>query len=176
ANDERTTVGEQRLGERRVVLPRTQIAAQPQLVVQLVRVPGVAAQLRLDLLERTGVDQIPQLLLAEELAEQVAIERQRLRAPFGRRRVVLVHVRRDVVEEKRRRIGRGGGRLDVDEVDLPCAQPLEQLLQRRQVEDVLQALPIGLEDDRKGAVTARDLEQPLRLQPLLPERRALVGP
>ena len=50
------------------------------------------------------------------------------------------------------------------------------MLQRRQVEDVLQALAVGLEDDREGAVLARDLEQVLRLQPLLPERRPLAGP
>ena len=46
-------------------------------------------------------------------------------------------------------------------------------MQRRQVEHVLQALAVRLEDDRERAVAARDLEQALRLQPLLPERRAL---
>ena len=61
---------------------------------------GVAAQLLLHLLERRRVDQLAQLLLAEQLPQQVAVERQRLRAPLGGRRVVLVHVRGDVVEEQ----------------------------------------------------------------------------
>ena len=39
----------------------------------------------------------------------------------------------------------------------------------------LQALAVGLEDDREAGEVARDLEQALRLQPLLPERRALAG-
>ena len=47
--------------------------------------------------------------------------------------------------------------------------------QRGQVEDVAQALAVGLEDDREAGEVARDLEQALRLQPLLPERRALAG-
>ena len=72
----------------------------------------------LDLLERARVDQVAQLLLAEQLAQQVAVERQRLGAPLGGRRVVLVHVGGDVVEEERGAIRRGGRRLDVDEVDL----------------------------------------------------------
>ena len=144
--------------------------------MQLVGRAGAAAQLLLDLLERAGVEQVAQLLLAEQLAQQVAVERQRLRPPLGGRRVVLVHVVRDVVEEQRGRVRRGGGRLDVDEVDLPRAQALQQPLQRRQVEDVLQALAVGLEHDRERRVAARDLEQRLRLQALLPERRALARP
>ena len=137
---------------------------------------GVAAQLVLDLVERARVDQVAQLLLPEQLAQQVAVERQRLRAPLGGRRVVLVHVVGDVVEEQRGRVRRGRGGLDVDEVDLPRAQALQQPLQRGQVEDVLQALAVGLEHDRERRVAARDLQQRLRLQALLPERRALAGP
>ena len=144
--------------------------------MELVGVPRAAGELPLDLGDRVRVEQVAQLLLAEQLAEQVAIERQRLRPPLGRRRVVLVHVGRDVVEEERGRVRRRGRALDVDEVDLARAQPGEQALQRRQVEDVLEALPVGLEHDRERAVAARDLEQRLRLQPLLPERRALAGP
>ena len=120
--------------------------------------------------------QLAQLLLAEQLAQQVAVERERLRTPLRRRRVVLVHVRRDVVEQERRRERRRRRRLDVDEVDLARADLPEQPLQRRQVEDVLQALAVRLEHDREARVLPRDLEQPLRLEPLLPERRALAGP
>jgi hypothetical protein len=130
----------------------------------------------LDLGERVTVDQLAQLLLAEQLAQQVAVERERLRTPLRRRRVVLVHVRRDVVEQQRRSKRRRRVRLDVDEIDRARAQPVQQLLQRRQVEHVLEALAVRLEHDREARVLARDLQQALRLQPLLPERRALAGP
>ena len=53
-------------------------------------------------------------------------------------------------------------------------QPAQQLRQPRQVEDVAQALTVGLEDDRELRVAPRDLEQRLRLQALLPQRRALA--
>ena len=144
--------------------------------MQAVGVLRRAAQLGLDLLDRARVEQVAELLLAEQLAQQVAVERQRLRAALRRRRVVLVHVRRDVVEEQRGGVRRRGLRLDLDEVELARADALQQPSQRRQVEDVLQALAVGLEDDRERAVLARDLEQALRLEPLLPERRALAGP
>jgi hypothetical protein len=52
---------------------------------------------------------------------------------------------------------------------------LQQPLQRGQIEDVLQAFAVGLEDDRERAVAARNLQQALRLETLLPQRRALVG-
>ena len=50
----------------------------------------------------------------------------------------------------------------------------QQLDQAGQVEHVAQALAVGLEHDREVAVLLRDLEQRLRLQPLLPQRRALA--
>ena len=163
-------------GVRLVELARAQVAAQSQQVVEPLGIVRERPQRRLDLGERGRVDELAQLLLAEQLPQEVAIERQRLRTPLRRRRVVLVHVGRDVVEEKRGREGRRRRRLDVDEVDLARAEPAEQPLQRRQVEHVLQALAVRLEDDREARVLARDLEQPLRLEPLLPERRPLAGP
>ena len=62
---------------------------------------GPKLEVVLDLLERAGVDQVAELLLPEQLAQQLAVERQRRRAPLGVRRVALVHVRRDVVEQQR---------------------------------------------------------------------------
>src|SRR5918996_2590337 len=118
-------------------------------------------QLRLYLRERSRVDQLAQLFLPEQLAQKVTVERQRLGPPLGRRRVVLVHVVGDVIEEQRHRVRRGRRRLDVDEIDVAGAQAGQEVLQRRQIEDVLQALPVGLEDHREGAVAARHLEQSL---------------
>ena len=93
--------------ERLVELARPQVAASQEQVVQPVRILRLTRQRGLDLVERAGIEQVAQLFLAEQLAEEVAVERQRLRPPLGGRRVVLVHVRRDVVEEERGRIRRG---------------------------------------------------------------------
>ena len=175
ANGERAALGEQDRGLALVVLACAQVAAAAEHVVELVGVARVAAQLLLDLGERVRIDQLAQLLLAEQLAQEVAVERERLGTPLGRRRVVLVHVGGDVVEEERARERRRGGRLHLDQIELARLQPVQDPLQRRQVEDVLEALAIGLEHDRERAVLARDLEQVLRLQALLPERRALTG-
>ncbi len=67
---------------------------------------GAVLELRLDLLQRLGVDQLAQLLLAEQLAQQVAVEGERGGAALRVRRVPLVHVGGDVVEEQRGGEGR----------------------------------------------------------------------
>ena len=142
--------------------------------MELVDVARRRSQRRLDLLDRAEVEQLAQLLDAHELAEKVAVERQRLRAAFLRRRVVLVHVRGHVVEEERRGERRRGRRLDLHHSQRARLDPAEDPAQRRQVEDVLQALPVRLEHDRELRIAARHLQEVLRLQPLLPERRALA--
>ena len=126
-------------------------------------------------LERAGVDQLAQLLLAEQLAQQVAVERQRGGAALGVGRVALVHVGGDVVEQQRGGKRRGGGGLDLDERDLACGEAAQQLLQAGHVEHVLEALAVGLEHDWEVGVAAGDLEQVLGLQALLPQRRAPAG-
>ena len=148
--------------------------------MQLVGVGGARALARplkvgLDLLEAPRVDQLAQLLLAQQLAQQVAVERQRRRAALGVRRVALVHVGRDVVEQQRGGERGGALGLHLDQRQLARVQPAQQLLEAGQVEHVLEALAVGLEHDRELAVALRHLEQRLRLQPLLPQRRALAG-
>ena len=125
--------------------------------------------------KRADVDELAQLLLAEQLAQQLAVERQRGGAPLGVGLVALVHVRRDVVEQQRGGERRGGRRLDLHERQLARVQPAQQLLQAGHVEHVAQALAVGLEDDREVGVALGDLQQRLRLQALLPQRRALAG-
>ena len=157
-----------------------EVAERAQHVVQAVGVRGAGAladplEVGLDLLERARVDQLAQLLLAEQLAQQVAVERQRRGAPLGVGRVALVHVGGHVVEQERGGERRRALRLHLDQRQLARVQAAQQLLQAGQVEHVLQALAIGLEHDRELAVALRHLEQRLRLQPLLPQRRALAG-
>ena len=168
------TLAQERLGEPAVVLAVDERACAAQQVVELVDVARCRSQRRLDLLDRAEVEQLAQLLDAHELAEKVAVERQRLRAAFLRRRVVLVHVGGDVVEEERRGERRRRRRLDLHDGQRARLNPAQDPAQRRQVEDVLQALPVRLEHDRELRIAARDLEEVLRLQPLLPERRALA--
>ena len=52
----------------------------------------------------------------------------------------------------------------------------QDLAERRQVEDVAQALAIGLDQDREAAIAAGDGQQVRRPLALLPERRARPGP
>ena len=143
--------------------------------MQLVDVPRCRAERRIDLLDRAEIEKLSQLLHAHELPKEVAIERERLRAPLLGRRVVLVHVRRDVVEEQRGRERRRRRGLGLDDGERARPDPLQDGVERGQVEHVLQALPERLEHDRELRVAARDLEQVLGLQALLPERSALAG-
>ena len=142
--------------------------------MELVRVSRRAPKRKLHLLDGPGVEQVAELLDPHQLAEELAVERERLRATLLRWRVVLVHVRGDVLEEKRCGERRCRGRLDLDQIELPRLEPLQDPAERREIEDVLQALAIGLENDRKLRVTARDLKQALGLQALLPKGRPLT--
>jgi hypothetical protein len=93
------------------------------------RALGEPLQVGLDLLQRARVDQLAQLLLAEQLAQQLAVQRERGRAALGVGRVALVHVGRDVVEEQRGGERRGGRRLDLDQAELARVQLAQQVVQ-----------------------------------------------
>ena len=88
-------------------------------------------QVGLDLLQRRRVDQLAQLLLAEQLAQQLAVQRQRGGAALGVGRVALVHVRRDVVEQQRGGERRGGRRLHLDQRQLARVQLAQQVGEAR---------------------------------------------
>ena len=167
-----------RLGKAGGDLVGRQVADAAQQVVEAVRPPRPRPlrqplEVGLDRGQRPGVDQVAQLLLAQQLAQQVAVERQRLGAPLGGGRVVLVHVRRHVLEQQRPGERRGGRRLDLHHGHLAGGDPRQQPAQRRQVEPVVEHLAVRLEDHREAAEAPRDLQQRRRLEALLPERRAL---
>ena len=132
-------------------------------------------QVGLDLVERARVDQVAQLLLPEQLAQQLPVQRQRRGPPLGVGLVGLVHVRRHVVEEQRARERRRGRRLHLDDAQLARVQLAQEVVEARDVEHVAEALAVGLQHDRELAVALGHLEQRLRLQPLLPQRRAAAG-
>ena len=79
---------------------------------------GQALQLELEVGEHAGVEQLAQLLGAEQVAQQVAVERQRRGPPLGQRRVALVHVRGDPVEQQALRERRRLGGVDADHAHL----------------------------------------------------------
>ena len=135
---------------------------------------GEALQLELEVGEHARVEQLAQLLGAEQVAQQVAVERECRGPPLGERRVALVHVRGDPVEQQALRERRRLGRVDADHADRAAAQLPEHLAQRRQVEHVLHALARRLEQDREARVLRRDGEQIGGALALLPQRRAPV--
>src|SRR5205823_14975623 len=131
-------------------------------------------QLQLQHLDRAGVEQLSKLLGAEQLRQQLLVERERLRPPLRQRRVALVHVLPDVVEDQCRRERRGAFGVDHDRPDLPGTYGAHQVAQAVHVEDVAQALPVGLDQDGKLGVLAGDLQQVVAAVALLPERGALT--
>ena len=158
-----------------------QVADPAQHVVQLVGAAGPPAvgqplQVELDVGQHAGVEQLAQLLGAEQVAQQVTVEGQRSRAALGQRGVALVHVGGDPVEQQALGHRAGLGRVDGDDADRPAAQLPEHLAQRRHVEHVLQALPRRLEQDRERRVLGGHRQQVGRPLALLPQRRALVRP
>ena len=60
--------------------------------------------------------------------------------------------------------------------DVASGDTGQDLAQRRQVEDVRQALAVGLDEDREGAIARGDREQVGRPLALLPERRPRARP
>ena len=61
---------------------------------------GECLEAQLQVGQRLRVQELAQLLLAEQLAQQVAVQRQRAGPAFGQWRIAVVHVGRDVVEQQ----------------------------------------------------------------------------
>ena len=93
-------------------------------------------QLRLDLADRIGVQQLAQVARSQQLGQQRPVEHQRLRAALGQRRVALVHVGGDVVEQQRAGERRRPRRLHLHQPHVAAADSRQQLPQRRQLEHV----------------------------------------
>ena len=83
----------------------------------------------------------------------------------------------DVAEQQRRGERRRRRRIDGGRPGCSRAlDPAQRVDERRHVEDVAQALAVGLEQDRERAEARRDAEQVRGALALLPERRAPPGP
>ena len=139
-------------------------------------VVGQRLEAQLEVGQRIGIEQLSQLLLAEQLTEQVAIERQRPGPTLGDRRVAVIHVGGHVVEHQAAGERRRSRRFDAVDGDLAAGDAGQDLAQAGQVEDIRQTLAIGLDQDRERAVPRGDGEQVRRALPLLPERRPRSRP
>ena len=137
---------------------------------------GEALQLELDVGEHTRIEQLAQLLGAEQVAQQVAVERQRRGPPLGQRGVALVHVGGDPVEQQARRHRAGLRGVDLDDPDRSRTELAEHLAQGGHVEHVLETLTRRLEQDRERRVLRGDRQQVGGTLTLLPQRGAPIGP
>src|SRR6185369_2578195 len=97
---------------------------------------GQGLEVELEVGQRLRVEQLAQLLLAEQLAQQVAIEGEGSCPPLRQRRVAVVHVRGDVVEQERAGKWARLSHLDRVDRDLASGDPAEDVAERGQVEDV----------------------------------------
>lgn len=138
-------------------------------------VVGAPLEFLLQLGEHVRVEELAQLGLAEQFGEQPRVQRQSGGAPLGERGVALVQELGDVAEQKGagERGGLRGGHLD--EADLAGLDVTHQLGEAGHVEDVLEALPHGFEDDGERTELARHLEELGGALALLPQGCACRG-
>ena len=136
---------------------------------------GEPLQLELHLVERAGIEELAELVRAQQLAEQVAVQGEGRRAALGERGVALVHVDRDPAEQERLGEGRRLVGLDRDQPGRPRAEVGHHLAQGRHVEKVAQAFPCGLEQHGEAGVPARLPEEIRAPLPLLPQRGTAPG-
>lgn len=120
---------------------------------------GEPLELPLQLGEDLGVEQFAQLRLAQQLGQEVGVQGERGGPPLGERRVALVQELGDVTEEEG--AGERGGLLggDLYQPDPARLQVTHQFGEPGNVEDVLEALADGFEDDRERTELGCHLEQ-----------------
>ena len=164
-------------GSNLVVSEGSEIAEQVVHAVGVARVSsgGEPLQLELHLVERAGIEELAELVRAQQLTEQVAVQGEGRRAALGERGVALVHIDRDPAEqqrlgERRRLVG-----LDRDQAGRPRAQVGHHFTEGRHVEEVAKAFPRGLEQHGEAGVPARLPEEIRAPLPLLPERGTAPG-
>ncbi len=120
----------------------------------LVRVTSLTAlhqplQFKLHIRQHVGIKKLPQLLCAQQVAQQLAVERQRRGTTFRQRRIAFVHVHGDPREKQRLRERRRAVGVRRHHANAAAAQTRHHLRQARQIEHVVGALPSGLQQDRE---------------------------
>ena len=110
-------------------------------------------QLLLERLDDGRIEQLAQLGVAEQLAQLAVIHGERLRPALGQRRVAVVEEVGDVAEQQRRGERRRRLRVHGDDADGARADLVQRVHERGHVEDVAQALAVGLEQRRERSVS-----------------------
>ena len=90
-----------------------------------------ALQLLFGLFDGVGVEQLAQVGVAQEFAELVLIDGERLGAAFGERSVAVVDEVGDVAEEQRRGEGRRRARVDGVDAELRLLDAAQRLRSAR---------------------------------------------
>ena len=127
-------------------------------------------------LDHLLVQQLLQTGRAKQLAQQFAVQRQRLRAALRRRRIVVVEKPLFVGEDQGAGERRRPRSLHVVDADRAVLDLPHQVHEAGQVEEIAHALAVGLEQHGEVRVAARHGQQVLRALPLLPERCPLARP
>jgi len=125
-------------------------------------------QLLLDLRNRIGVQQLAQVRIAQQLAQLLLIDRQRLRASFRQWRIAIVDIVSHVAEQQRRSKRRGLAGFRHMHAELALFDLSQNFDERRHVEDVAQAFAIRLEQQRKLGIPRGHGEQIVRTLAQLP--------
>ena len=123
--------------------------------------------------QRLRVEQVAQrepVTAAEQFGQQRGIDGESGSPTFGQWRVALVEELGDVTEEQGTRERRRRGRGDLDDAHRSGPDLTHQRYQGGYVEDVGQAFPNRLGDDREGRVLGGYLQQLAGPLTLLPER------
>ena len=110
---------------------------------------GQALRRLFDFGDGIGIEQLAQIGLAQQFAQLVLIDGEGLRAALGQRRVAVIDEVGHVAEEQRRGKWRRLVRLDYVHAELALFDGAQSLDQRRHVEDIAQALAVGLKQQRK---------------------------
>src|SRR5690606_9530888 len=106
----------------------------------------------LDVGNDVGIEQRPQFRFAEKIAQLRVVDRQRLCAVFGQRRVAVIEIVRDVAEQQARGKRRRRRRIDRADGDRARLDGTQRLDESRDVEDIAQNLAVGFEQDGERPV------------------------
>ena len=117
-----------------------------------------ALELFLGLLDGGDVKELAEVSVAEELAELVLVDGEGVGAALGEWSVAVVDVVGYVTEEQRSGEGRRRARVGDMDADGAVLDGAERLHERRHVEDVAEALAIGLEEHGEAGVTRGNAE------------------
>ena len=173
----RELVEPRRLGAPRRQLGGREIPEPEKKIVHRIRVlerPVETLELPRVLEHHVRIEELPELRLAEELAELRVVDRERLRPALGGGRVLVVDEVADEGEEQRRRERRRDARIHRRHLRLPRLDRAKDLDEAGQIERLAEALAVRLEDDRKRGKLRGDGEEIGSALSLRPERRSLA--